>query len=140
MDFIVKLPKTPQGNDSIFVIVDRFTKMGYFSAFQEAGGTASVVAYLFYRFICLMQLTRVKTNLSTSFHPQTDGQTERLNQTIEQFLRLYTKHLQTDWEELLPVTLFAYNNRIHSATKQTPFYATYGYHPRLDLSLPRGQA
>ncbi|SGZ31712.1 BQ5605_C045g12237 [Microbotryum silenes-dioicae] len=160
MDFIFKLPKLIQGNDSIFVVIDRFTKMGYFIPFKEEGATAPVIAYLFYQFIvsnhglpkdivsdrgsvftsdfwrCLCQLTRVKTSLLTAFHPQTDGQTERLNQIVEQYLRLYTNHRQSDWEDLLPLAQFAYNLMKHLSTRKTPFFANYGYHPTLDLTLP----
>jgi hypothetical protein len=67
--------------------------------------------------------------MSTAFHPQTDGQTERVNQTIETFLRLFINLQQIDWVELLPLAEFAYNNSTTSAHGMTPFYANYGYHP-----------
>ena len=71
----------------------------------------------------------VKANPSTAFHPQTDGQTERVNQEIEVYLRAYVDHLQDDWAEWLSTAEFALNNREHSATKQTPFFLEYGRHP-----------
>jgi hypothetical protein len=67
--------------------------------------------------------------MSTAFHPQTDGQTERVNQTIETFLRSFVNIQQNDWVELMPLAEFAYNNSVTSAHGMTPFYANYGYHP-----------
>jgi hypothetical protein len=66
--------------------------------------------------------------LSTAYHPQTDGQTERLNQELEQYLWLYVNHMQTDWVDWLPVAEFAYNNREHLATGFSPFFLQYGRH------------
>jgi hypothetical protein len=71
-------------------------------------------------------------SMSTAYHPQTDGQTERTNQTLEQYLRCFLNYQQDDWHELLPLCEFAYNNSIHSATQTTPFLANYGFHPRSD--------
>src|SRR6202030_2735458 len=71
----------------------------------------------------------VKANLSTAFHPQTDGQTKQVNQEIEVYLRAYVDHLQDDWAEWLSTAEVALNNREHSATKQTPFFLEYGRHP-----------
>jgi hypothetical protein len=79
----------------------------------------------------LNKLLGVSMNLSTAYHPQTDGQTERVNQEIEQFLRVFVNHRQDDWAEWLPIAEFAYNNRIHSATRQTPFRLDSGQDPRL---------
>jgi hypothetical protein len=74
--------------------------------------------------------------LSTSFHPQTDGQTERQNQTMEQYLRAYVSYEQNDWVELLPLAQFAYNNSRHASTRMTPFFSMYGMHPRMHSVLP----
>jgi transposase InsO family protein len=63
-----------------------------------------------------MKQLGVKLKFSTAFHPQTDGQTERVNQTLKTYLRLYCNYQQDDWEELLPLSEFAYNNAKHSAT------------------------
>ena len=63
--------------------------------------------------------------MSTAFHPQTDGQTERLNQTIEHFLRTYCNYEQDNWSEMLAMAEYAYNNSKHATTKITPFYANY---------------
>jgi hypothetical protein len=68
--------------------------------------------------------------MSTSFHPQTDGQTERVNQTFETYLHTFINYDQDDWYSLLPLAEFAYNNSVTQATQLTPFYTNYGYHPK----------
>ena len=69
----------------------------------------------------------IQTKLSTAYHPQTDGQTERLNQDVEQYLRLFVSQRQNDWPEWIACAEFAYNNnKVHSATKTLPFFANYG--------------
>jgi hypothetical protein len=85
----------------------------------------------------------VKTNLSSTYHPQTDGQTERVNQVLEQYLRCFINYHQDNWVDLLPVAEFAYNNTFQESIHQTPFFANYGYHPRFDslnLSLAENPA
>src|SRR5271170_2901380 len=77
----------------------------------------------------------IETALSTAFHPQTDGQTERLNQEIEQYLRTFVSWRQDDWVRYLPMAEFALNSREHSATRQSPFFMTYGYHPEFHMPL-----
>ena len=72
----------------------------------------------------------IKRFMSTAFHPQTDGQTERINQVIVAYLRSYCNYEQNDWAEMMGMAEFAYNNSKHSATKISPFYANYGYEPR----------
>jgi len=67
--------------------------------------------------------------MSTAFHPQTDGQTERLNQTIEAYLRAFVSKEQDDWVRRLPMAEFAYNNSTTMGNGMTPFYANYGFHP-----------
>jgi hypothetical protein len=67
--------------------------------------------------------------MSTAFHPKTDGQTERLNQTVEAYLRAFVNQEQDDWVGLLPMAEFAYNNSATTATGISPFYANYGMHP-----------
>nr|VWP02123.1 Cap60p [Ganoderma boninense] len=77
----------------------------------------------------LYQKLGIKGNPSTAYHPQTDGQTERINQEIENYLRVFVNHRQDDWSDWLPLAAFAYRNRKHSATGYSPFYLTHGYHP-----------
>jgi len=76
-------------------------------------------------------MLRIKTKLSTVFHPQTDGQTEQINQELEQYLRLFVEHRQKDWPEWLVSAKFAVNNKTHTATKVLPFMANYGRELRI---------
>jgi hypothetical protein len=160
MDFIVKLPSStvPDGTgvayDSIWVVVDRLTKWAYFIPWKETT-TAEQLAYLFDRNIvsqhglpdditsdrdklftskfwqALMKRLDIKSKLSTAFHPQTDGQTERLNQVIEQYLRCYVNFEQDNWVDLLPTAQLAYNSANTETTNVSPFFANYGFHPEL---------
>ena len=75
----------------------------------------------------------VGQNFSTAYYPQTDGQAERTNQTLEQYLRIYCNYGQNNWISLLPVASFVYNNGKSASTGQSLFYANYGYHPRLGI-------
>jgi Chromo (CHRromatin Organisation MOdifier) domain len=79
----------------------------------------------------LYRLIGIKVSASTAYHPQTDGQTERVNQELEQYLRLFVSQRQDDWDELLPMAEFAYNNHVHSATQHTPFLLDTRRHPRM---------
>jgi hypothetical protein len=76
----------------------------------------------------------VKQKLSTAFHPQTDGQTERMNQTLEQYLRIYCNYQQDDWTDHLDSAEFSYNNAKQPSIEHSPFYANYGYHPRFNFA------
>jgi len=158
MDFIVALPPSPSDNDAIFVVVDRFTKMAHFSA-TKTTADAPAIARLFLKDVHrphglpadivsdrdkiftskfwreFLALLDVKPNMSTAFHPQTDGQTERVNQVLEQYLRAFCNYQQDDWQELLPLAEFAYNNSVHASTGKTPFFANYGYHPNSAVTV-----
>src|SRR5260221_806601 len=79
----------------------------------------------------LAALLGVKLTPSTSYHLQTDGQMERMNQEIEAYLRVFVSHRQDDWANWLLLTEFAYNNKVHMATHRTPFELDAGQHPRL---------
>ena len=72
----------------------------------------------------------VTSSMSTAFHPQTDGQTERTNQEIEAYLRIYCSNHPETWTEHLPLMEFSHNNQVHSVTKQTPFVLLLGYQLR----------
>jgi hypothetical protein len=163
-DHITKLPKSkePGSNieyDSIFVITDRMTKFGYFLPYQEATD-AETLAYTIFKHIvanhglpeeiisdrgttftskfwqALMAQLGTKHKLSTAYHPQTDGQTERLNQTLEQYLRCYINYDQDDWVSKLPLAQLAYNSAPTESTKLSPFYANYGYEPEFGKKTP----
>ena len=154
MDFISQLPIS-NGYDSILVIVDRFSKMAIFirslstatsldlattfieHVFSKHGLPDDIISDRGSLFISsfwesLCSLLKIKRNLSTAYHPETDGQTERVNQVLEQYLRMYVSYHQDDWDSWLPLAEFAYNNAEHSSTKQSPFFTNYGRHPRFD--------
>ena len=81
----------------------------------------------------LAQMLGIKLGLSTAYHPQTDGQTERINQEVEQYLRHFVNERQNDWSSLLPTAEFALNNRVNASTGKSPFELVYGYSPRVGL-------
>ena len=83
----------------------------------------------------LCQLLGIKANLLTAYHPETDSQTEWVNQILEQYLRVYINYQQDYWVNLLPLAEFTYNNTSHSVTMVTPFFAKKGFHPKLEVSL-----
>jgi hypothetical protein len=79
----------------------------------------------------LYRLLGIQATLSTVYHPQTDGQTERVNQELEQYLWIFISECQDDWDDYLLLCEFSYNNHIHSSTQQTPFLLDTGHHPRM---------
>jgi len=81
----------------------------------------------------LNEMLGIKSKLSMAFHPQTDGQTERVNQELEQYLRMFIDHRQKQWPEWLGTAEFAYNNKAHSSTRTSPFKANYGQDPRMEF-------
>jgi len=152
-DFITKLPLA-QGYDSILVVVDRLTKMVHFIPTTEktsAEGLARVFRDNVWKLHSLPEsiisdrgpqfaaglmrelnkMLGIKSKLSTAFHPQTDGQTERVNQELEQYLRMFIDHRQEQWPEWLGTAEFTYNNKAHSSTRTSPFKANYGQDPRM---------
>jgi len=77
------------------------------------------------------RLLGIKTATSTAFHPQTDGQTKRINQEIKQYLQLFVNHRQSDWMNWLPMAEFTYNNRVQASTKYSPFMLNAGQNPHM---------
>lgn len=80
---------------------------------------------------------QIEPQLSTAFHPETDGQIKRLNAVMEEYLRSYVSYQQDDWVSLLPMAEFTANNHASETTNTSPFFGNYGYHPQMSFSLPR---
>jgi hypothetical protein len=154
-DHITDLPES-RGLDSILVIVDRFSKRAHFVPCRKDNDAPALAELFvreyvrlhgfpeqiisdrgtlftsqFWKDVC--RITGVENSFSTAFHPQTDGQTERSNSTLEQYLRSYVNFQQYDWVELLPMAEFAYNNSKHSAIGMSPFMASEGTHHRISF-------
>ena len=81
----------------------------------------------------LYEMLGIKGNPSTAYHPQTNGQTERVNQSVKEFLTMFVNDKQDDWSDWLAIAQFCHNDRWHSATTYSPFFLTYGYHPSKGL-------
>ena len=156
MDHIVDLPRS-HGFNAVLVVVDRMTKMTHFiksnttddartlarqfldNIFRVHGLPNDIVSDRGPTFASawwteFLKMLKVRPNLSTAFHPQSDGQTERVHQSLELHLRTFCEYLMTDWVDLLPLAEFAYNATHHSTIGMTPFYANFGYHPRMSLT------
>lgn len=158
-DLITKLPtsKEPMTGteyDAIWVVSDYFTKYAYFIPYKEAS-SAEELAYMILRTViaqhgvpeiiisdrastytskfwrALSKRLGIDHRHSTAYHPQTDGMVERLNQTLEQYLRAFQGAQKNHWVEHLPLAQFAYNNSKHSTTGETPFRANYGRNPKV---------
>ncbi|KAD4180246.1 hypothetical protein E3N88_28837 [Mikania micrantha] len=149
MDFITKLPRTPSGCDTIWVIVDRLTKSAHFLAIKENdkmeklariyvkevvsrhGVPISIISDRDARFTSnfwksLQKSLGTRLDMSTAYHPQTDGQSERTIQTLEDMLRECVVDFGNSWETHLPLVEFSYNNSYHTSIKAAPFEALYG--------------
>jgi len=83
----------------------------------------------------LNRILGIKSKMSITFYPQTDGQTERVNQELEQYLRIFIDHRQEQWPDWLGTAEFAYNNKAHSSTKILLFKANYGQDPRMGFEV-----
>ncbi|KAJ1038221.1 hypothetical protein NDA10_006570 [Ustilago hordei] len=164
LDFIEGLPPLKKYDsktyDSILVIVNRLTKFAILAPTHKTV-TAKQTAVLLYghmvrlfgypdhmvsdrgrQFIsgawkAFAEQMGVKHSLSTAYHPQTDGQTERVNQVIEQYLRMYCNYEQNDWANLLDTAAFVYNNTVHNSIGVSPFFACYGWNPKAHPDIPQ---
>ena len=79
----------------------------------------------------LYRLLGIKLGATTAYHPQGDGQTKQVNQELEQYIHLFVNECQDDWDDLLPLAEFQYNNHVHAAMQQTPFMVDTGQHPQM---------
>lgn len=161
LDFIVALALTAAGYNAILVVVDKFTKYVKLIPTTE-NCTAEEVARLYHKHIAtkghgmpktvlsdrgpqfagkffaeLMRCFNSKHVMSTAYHPETDGQTERMNRIVEEVLRNYIDPTQVDWDQHLDNCEFAINNSVHSATGYSPYFLHNGYHPRTPLAWSR---
>ncbi|GJV35913.1 putative reverse transcriptase domain-containing protein [Tanacetum coccineum] len=120
MDFVTKLPKSSQGYDTIWVIVDRLTKSAIFTPMRETDPLDKLAR-------TYLKENALGTNLdmSTAYHPQTDGQSERTIQTLEDMLRACAIDFGKGWVNHLPLVEFSYNNSYHASIKAAPFEALY---------------
>jgi hypothetical protein len=161
MDYMSGLPSTKRGNDYVFVVVDRFSKMVILAACKK-NITTEATAKIFFEHVwvhfgipqtivsdrdswflntfwsSLWSLLDTKLTKSTTFHPQTDGQTEVVNQMIVHILCMYnSKHPRT-WDESLPYVQHSYNRALHSSTGHNPFQVGLGFQPLgpMDVALP----
>ena len=151
IDLIGELPES-KGFNAICVIVDRFSKQIHAlptnmeltseglariyrdQVFRLHGIPRKIISDRGPQFESnfmhdLYRLLGITGNPSTAYHPQTDGQTERINQEIEQYLRAYINHRQSDWAEWLAIAEFSYNDKVQSSTGYSPFFVNYGLHP-----------
>ncbi|GJZ93362.1 putative reverse transcriptase domain-containing protein [Tanacetum coccineum] len=149
MDFVTKLPKTSNGHDTIWVIVDRLTKSAHFIPIKATdsmetltrlyikeiisrhGVPISIISdrdsHFTSRFWQSMQSALgTQLDMSTAYHPETDGQSERTIQTLEDMLRACVIDFGKGWERHLPLVEFSYNNSYHASIKAAPFEALYG--------------
>ena len=152
MDFITALPQTKAGNESIIVYVDRLSKMVHLKAIPYIINAEQCALYFMHEVVRLhgipkdivsdrdklftsefwrefMRILGTQLKLSTAYHPQTDGQTERMNRTLQDYLRHYIGPLHDDWDEHLDMAEFAINNAWQESIKMSPFEMVYGLKP-----------
>uniref|UniRef100_A0A2N9FGZ1 RNA-directed DNA polymerase n=1 Tax=Fagus sylvatica TaxID=28930 RepID=A0A2N9FGZ1_FAGSY len=132
MDFVLGLPRTFRKHDSILVVVDRFSKMAHFIPCSKTSD-ASKIAKLYFDEIVKLYGTKLK--FSTAFHPQTDGQTEVVNQSLGNLLRCLVGEANRNWDLILPTAQLAFNSSANRTIGISPFEVVHGYPPKKPLDL-----
>ena len=159
MDFIEQLPPF-SGFTSILVVIDclskqcifipthdtitfpELTKLFLLHVFFKHGVPSHITSdrgseFVSHCFRSLGKALDIRLHFTSGHHPEGDSQTERMNQTLEQYLRIYSNYQQDNWLELLPLTEFSYNNAPSATTRVSPFFANKGYHPNITVHLER---
>ncbi|GKB45347.1 putative reverse transcriptase domain-containing protein [Tanacetum coccineum] len=126
MDLVTKLHRSSSGYDAIWVIVDRLTKSAHFLPIREDYKRRSWQGFISMRLKQDMKVLGIKLHMSTAYHPETDGQSERTIQTLEDMLRACVMDFGGSWDTHLPLVEFSYNNSYHTSIKCVPFEALYG--------------
>ncbi|GJY00584.1 putative reverse transcriptase domain-containing protein [Tanacetum coccineum] len=126
MDFITKLPKSSHGFDTIWVIVDRLTKSAHFLPIRENDPLDKLARFTSNFWKSFQKALGTDISMSTAYHPETDGQSERTIQTLEDMLRACVIDFGKGWVKHLPLAEFSYNNSYHTSIKATPYEALYG--------------
>src|SRR6202034_4292035 len=162
MDFIEQLPNS-EGFTAILVVVDRLTKQSIFiptydtitaadlaqlflvHVFSKHGVPSHVTSdrgseFVSRFFRSLGKVLDMKLHFTSGYHPEGNRQTERVNQTLEQYLRIFCNYQQDNWFTLLPLAEFTYNNTPSATTGISPFFANKGYHPNLTIHPERDLA
>ena len=157
MDFVVGLPRSRHGNDAIWVITDSLTKVAHFIPVKTTYSTQRLARLYLSRIVCLHGVPKIIVSdrgtqfvsrfwehlqqalgtqlaFSTAYHPQTGGQTERVNQILEDMLRACVLTYGVSWEDSLPYAEFSYNNSYQASLKMAPFEALYGRRCRTPLN------
>ena len=152
MDFITDLPLV-NGYNSILVIVDHLSKYIILipttkekeltklllNVFAHHGVPEHITSdrgsvFISHFMLALGKLLDIQLHFTAGYHPEADGQTEQMNQTLEQFVRTYCTYQQDNWDQLLPLARIALNSAESTATGVTPFFANKGYHPQFGFS------
>ncbi len=159
VDMVTRLPDS-HGHDALLMIMDRFSKAiipiacnvelsaeGWARilrnhVYAQHGMPTTVISDRGPQFVSkfmkeLYWMLDITLNASMAFHPQTDRQTEHVNQEIEKYLRIFINYQQTDWSNWLPLAEFAHNNWVHSAMGKSPFMVLYRQNPRVLPDSPR---
>jgi len=158
MDFIEQLQPSSNGFTAILVVVDRFTKQSIFIPMHDTITSAQLaelfVIHVFSKHSVLCHVTSnqgsefvshffrllgkaldMKLHFTSEYPPEGDGQTERVNQTLEQYLHMYSNYQQDNWSLLLPLAKFTYNNAPNATTGVSPFFTNKGYDPAITIHL-----